>query len=272
MDTSLERKILSTFGNGPGTTLISILNDAGADDSWAGISVTATGAIQGATVEGTTSIATPSLSVTAGGAGSLSSIAAGALATFSLVSGSYSAGMTVSGSISQAAILGTSGAASLYLGGVEAAASSYTKRVYTKTGIADNSATAVVTVTVPNGNHAAMIRVTAMGTVGSTDAFESTAVAEAIIVLTRITGANVVAQVATVTLGGTAIATVSGGAALSAAPTIGVSSITGAVGADNTFTINITVNDSGGVGSNTAILVTDLINSQGTGVTMAAAA
>lgn len=245
--------------------LVNELERLGSDGSGTFTTVTATGAIQGATIEGTTSITTPSHTVTAGGDGSLSLLASGALATFTLLSSPFSAGMTVSSALSQASILGSSGAASIYLGGVEAAASSVTKRVYTKTGIADNTATSVITVTVPNATHAAAIKLTILAINGP---FESSRCAEGLVILARKAGVNVVAAVASLALA--QIATVAAGTTLTLA--YGVSAVTGAVGASNTFDIQVTIDDSGNTATNQVIIVAELINSQGTGVSMAASA
>lgn len=133
------------------------------------------------------------------------------------------------------------------------------------TGIADNTATAVATVTVPNANHAAAIKVTILSSNGSTDAFESSRVATGTVVVARTTGANAVAAVST--LEGAQIATVSGGATHTLA--YGVSAISGAVGATNTFDIQVTIDDSGNLGSNQAVCVFELINAEATGVTIA---
>src|SRR5688572_15568475 len=69
-----------------------------------------------------------------------------------------------------------------------------------KTGIANNTATPILTVTVPNGNHAAGIRITLLGSLGTgTDTFESSRIAIGTIVLARQTGANVVATAVALT-------------------------------------------------------------------------
>lgn len=248
--------------------LYDAVNDVGVDGSWAGTSVTATGAIQGATVEGTTSITTPSLTVTAGGAGSLSSIAAGALATFSLVSGSYSSGMTVSGSLSQAAILGTSGAASLYLGGVEAAASSYTQRVYTKADFPDNVATAIITVTVPNAKHGGMLFLKIVATNGSGECVN---VGTGSVAICRsATDVATIVTAATIALTATAQDATVGADTNTLA--YAVSAVSGLATAPQTFSITLQLNDSGSSATNKAIVVAELINFEGTGITMAAAA
>lgn len=136
-----------------------------------------------------------------------------------------------------------------------------------KTGIADNTATDVITVTVPNGNHAGTIRLTFLSSNGSTDAFESSRTATGLVVLARTTGANVVATA--VALADAGIATVSGGETHTLA--YDLSSISGAVGATNTFTIRVTIDDSGNLGSNQVVVLAELINAEASGVTMAAA-
>jgi|CXWL01.1.fsa_nt_gi hypothetical protein len=136
-----------------------------------------------------------------------------------------------------------------------------------KTAIADNTATSVITVTVPNANHAAAIRLTLLATMSTgTDAFESSRVATGTIVLSRTTGANVVAAASTIAQA--QIATVSGGGTITLA--YGVSSVTGAVGATNTFDVQVTIVVTGTITDHRAIVLAELINSQATGVTMAA--
>jgi hypothetical protein len=150
----------------------------------------------------------------------------------------------------------------------EGSATTATSRIAKKTGIADNTATAVFTVTVPNGNHAAAIRVHAIGSSGGADAFESTATLEGNIVVARTTGANAVVTAAAAALTGTA--TVAAGAALTSFA-YGVSAVAGAAGATNTFDITVTINDSGNLGSNQCVMICELINAESSGVSMAAA-
>lgn len=151
--------------------------------------------------------------------------------------------------------------------GIGAAAAATSLRRLTKkvTGIADNTATDVVTVTVPNANHAATIRLLFLSSNGSTDAFESSRTAQGLVVLARTTGANVVATAAT--LADAAIATVSGGATHTLA--YDLSTITGAVGATNTFTVRVTIDDSGNLGSSQVVVYAELLNAEATGVTLA---
>lgn len=149
--------------------------------------------------------------------------------------------------------------------GAAAAASSLRRLTKKVTGIADNTATDVLTVTVPNANHAATIRLLFLSSNGSTDAFESSRTAQGLVVLARTTGLNVVATAAA--LADAAIATVSGGATHTLA--YGLSTITGAVGATNTFTIRVTIDDSGNTGSNQVVVYAELFNAEATGVTIA---
>lgn len=146
-------------------------------------------------------------------------------------------------------------------------ANTSTRRVFKTTGIADNTATAVVTVTVPNANHSGGLRITLVSSNGSTDAFESTRVAEGFISIARTSGADTVAVAAT--LGLTAIATVSGGATHTLA--YGVSAISGASSATQTFTVTVTIDDSGNLGSNQVLVQAELLNSESSGITIGAA-
>lgn len=150
------------------------------------------------------------------------------------------------------------------LGGVAAAATSALSLTKKVTSIADNTATDVLTVTIPNANHAAAIKLTFLSSNGSIDAFESSRVATGHVVVARTTGANAVAAVTAIA--DAAIATVSGGATHTLA--YGVSAISGAVGATNTFTIQVTIDDSGNTGSNQVVVIATLINAESTGITI----
>lgn len=165
--------------------------------------------------------------------------------------------------------LGVTGA--LVSGGTGAAgaAATVTRLVVKKTGIADNTATAMITVTVPNANHAAAIRLTILGTLGAgTDTFESSRCGEGLVVIARQVGANVVAAAATLALA--QIATVSGGATLTLA--YSVSAVTGAVGAANTFNIMVTLVVTGTITNHQCVVYAELLNAEASGITMAAAA
>lgn len=146
-------------------------------------------------------------------------------------------------------------------------ATQVTSRVIKKTGIADNTATDVITVTVPNANAAAAIRLTIVGSLGTgTDTFESTRVAVGTVVIARQAGANAVATAVALTNAG--IATVSGGGTLTLAYDLG--SVSGAVGATNTFTIRVTLVKTGTITDLQAVIFAEVINAEASGVTIAA--
>lgn len=149
--------------------------------------------------------------------------------------------------------------------GPSASATSVKRLLKKVTGLADNTATDVLTVTIPNANHAAGVKLSFLSSNGSTDAFESSRVAEGFVVLARTAGVATVAGVAALDLA--QIATVGGGATHTLA--YGVSAITGDADATQTFTVQVTVNDSGNVGSNQVVVVAELINAEATGVTIA---
>lgn len=133
------------------------------------------------------------------------------------------------------------------------------------TGIADNSATAVFTVTVPNANHAAGVEIFFLSSNGSTDAFESSRIAIGTVVLARTAGVDTVAVANALTNDG--IATVGSGATHTLA--YGVSAISGASSATQTFTVTVTIDDSGNTGSNQVVAIARLLNAEATGVTIA---
>lgn len=139
--------------------------------------------------------------------------------------------------------------------------------VVRKTGIADNTATDMITVTVPNGNHNGAIFLDIMAHLGTgTDASESTRVATGVISICRQTGATTVAVAST--LAQTAIATSAGGGTLTLA--YDVSAMTGAVGATQTFTIRVTLVVTGTITNHTAMIFARSLNSAASGLTMAA--
>jgi hypothetical protein len=137
-----------------------------------------------------------------------------------------------------------------------------------KTGIANNVATAVYTVTVPNGNHNAGLFLEIVAHLGAgTDASESTRVARGAIAIARQTGVATVAAAAT--LESATIATVATGGTLTLA--YGVSAMTGAVGATQTFTVTLTLVVTGTITNHTALVSATLLNSSAGGITIAAA-
>ncbi|MBA3768700.1 MAG: hypothetical protein H0W99_17320 [Acidobacteria bacterium] len=134
----------------------------------------------------------------------------------------------------------------------------------TTTAIPDATPTAIATVTVPNANHSAVLRILVAATLTGADAYESTRVVEYQVVLSRTTGANVVAAISAL-LGGQ-IATVAAGATLTSVLTL--SAVSGAVGASNTFSIMIT--NTGSVAQVSKVVAhIEVINMEATGVTVA---
>lgn len=156
----------------------------------------------------------------------------------------------------------------IFQGGNAGDAATLHRLIVKKTGIADNTATSVITVTVPNSENAAAIRLFIVASLGTgTDTFESTRCAEGAVVVSRKTGDNVVPAAATLTLA--QISTDSGGGTLTLA--YGVSSVTGAAGATNTFDIQVTLVKTGTITDLQCVVYAELLNAQAAGVTMAAA-
>ncbi len=154
--------------------------------------------------------------------------------------------------------------------GVAGAAQSRAEINKLVTAIANNTATATLTVTIPNGAHSAggkIILKGAAGAGGAIGADEFTALIEYDWTVTRTAGVNAVATLSTALL--TAItSSVAGGAT----PTIAaaLSAIAGAVGATNTFTFNVTINALTGSSTNhTCFCYAVLLNDNASGVSIA---
>lgn len=136
-----------------------------------------------------------------------------------------------------------------------------------KTGIANNTATGIIRVTVPNGNHNAAIALDLVAWLGTgTDASESTRYAFGSVVLARTTGVATVATAAT--LASAQIATVGSGGTLTLA--YGVSAMTGAVGVAQTFEIQVTLVVTGTITDHVCMFDAVLMNGKDAGVTIAA--
>lgn len=136
------------------------------------------------------------------------------------------------------------------------------------TAIADNVATAVLTITIPNAAHSGSVRVRVTGSAGaggSIGANEATATNEYIVTVTRTAGVNAVAGISSAYGGSTA--TVAGGNAVTV--TAAVSAVSGAVGATNTFTVNVTIARAAGTATNhTCLVYAQLMNANATGITI----
>ncbi len=135
--------------------------------------------------------------------------------------------------------------------------------------IADNTATACGTFTVPNAAHSAMARVHILGSLGAGGAIganEASGCVSYDLAITRTAG---VATVVTFSSAyGSAMANVAGAATITV--TAAASAISGAVGATQTFTLDVTINSGSGVSANhTAKVVVELLNANASGVTFA---
>jgi len=178
-------------------------------------------------------------------------------------------GTNMSAATTALTVTGAVGAGSRFIGTAANAAGAQREIVVRKTGIADNTATSIITVTVPNSEHNAAIFLDILAHLGTgTDLSESSRCATGAIVLARKTGVDTVATAATLTT--TQIATTSGGGTLTLA--YGVSSITGASSATQTVDIQVTLVKTGTITDLTAVVSARLLNSLATGVTMAASA
>lgn len=134
--------------------------------------------------------------------------------------------------------------------------------------IANATATTIGTVTVPNSAVAAAIRITvlaSLGAGGAIGAFECSAILDGSIVVARTAGVNAVFSAATAGL--TANQCVAGATTITLA--YDLSTVSGAVGAVNTFTIRATITRGGGSSANhTALVLFDVVNYQAAGITI----
>lgn len=138
----------------------------------------------------------------------------------------------------------------------------------TVTAIADNTATTVLTITVPNAAHSAMIHVILNGSLGAGGAIganEASATVTYDIVVTRTAGVNAVANAATAY--GAANAIVAGGTS-SITCTAALTAVSGAVGATNTFNFQVTIHRGNGAATNhTCQVSATTVNMNASGVT-----
>lgn len=158
----------------------------------------------------------------------------------------------------------------IYLGGTGIAGGAGVDALLTKTvtAIANNTATDVLTVTVPNAAHSATIPIiinASLGAGGAVGADECTATAYGQIVLTRTAGLATVATATT--LADTGSACVAGATTETLA--YAVTAMTGANSATQTFTVQITIARGGGSSTNhIAIIQADVLNANASGVTI----
>jgi hypothetical protein len=135
--------------------------------------------------------------------------------------------------------------------------------------IADAVATTCLTITVPNSAQSASIQIRVTGSLGAGGAIganEATATNTYLIALTRTAGVNATAAISAAF--GAAATAVAGAATVTC--TAAMSAVSGAVGASNTFTVNVTVTRSGGASTNhTCLVYAVLMNANASGITIA---
>jgi hypothetical protein len=138
----------------------------------------------------------------------------------------------------------------------------------TITGIAEATATSVVTVTIPNAANGAVIDlliVASLGAGGAVGQFEASAELHGSVVVTRTPGLATAAAAATAF--GTTSDSVVGGATITLA--YSVSAISGANTATQTFTIQVTITAGSGSSTNhSAIVRASCLNNQASGITI----
>ena len=159
-----------------------------------------------------------------------------------------------------------SGASPSATAGLASEAAKITKAV---TAIANAVATAVLTVTIPNASHSGVLRVrlaASLGAGGAIGANEASAGIAYDIAFARTPGVNAVAAIAAA-VGSTGSAAVAGADTITV--TAAVSAVSGAVGASNSFTINVTITRGGGGSSNhTCQVIAELLNANASGITL----
>lgn len=173
------------------------------------------------------------------------------------ITGTKTFSTVISTTITTAALTATSGAV---IGAATANAAGGLRDWTAKlTGVADNTATTLFEVTVPNANHAAAIELTFIASVNN---FHSSRVAKGLVVVSRDADDDTVAVVAALALeqiatGGTETLTLA----------YSVTAMTGDPNAEQTFNIQVTLNTSN---SSAAQVVANarILNSEATGITM----
>ena len=150
----------------------------------------------------------------------------------------------------------------LSINGAEGGAGVYSKIVIRKTGIADNSATAVVRFTIPNANHAAGFKVFGFVT---TDSGSRVGTFEQDIAISRVAGS--IAAHAGINREESARAN-SGGSGGDFTISTDLTQ-SGAASASNTLDYELTIDTTDGSSTN-AVIYVELLNFNSTGITMAA--
>lgn len=137
------------------------------------------------------------------------------------------------------------------------------------TGLLDTVATAVLTITVPNAQHAAIVDLefcAILGAGGAIGAGEATRISKYQLILARTAGVNLVATL-TAAIGG-AEAHVAGATSIATAVAT-LQAVAGAVGVANTVAILLAITKTGGASTNHVAVVRYNILGQNAGVTIA---
>lgn len=168
-------------------------------------------------------------------------------------------------------LMARGGANQMIFGGASAAAGAVTSRTEGNkavTAFSNGVAKSVLTVTIPNAQHSAVLEVEvqgAIGTGGAIGAGEAVATNTYKFNITRTAGVNAVVVASSAY--GAAAAAVAGATTVTA--TAAASSVSGAVGATNTFTVDVTITRGGGSSDNhTALIYYKLMNANTTGITV----
>lgn len=160
----------------------------------------------------------------------------------------------------------------LSVGGTGVAGAALVETFLTKTvtGFTDTVAKDILTVTVPNAKHHALIDIEVMAILGAGGAInpgESMIAAKYQVVLARTAGVNAVPAISSA-IGGQKCVVAGGNAMTSVVLTL--SAVSGAVGAANTFTVQAAITKAAGASDNhIAVVAARIVNANATGVTIA---
>ena len=176
---------------------------------------------------------------------------------------------SLTGSAGDAHIWRSGGNSLVFSGTALGTATSRTEGNKTVTAIANAAATDILTVTIPNAAHHAVLEIEVQGALGAGGAIgagSAMATNTYKIAIVRTAG---VATVATATAATHAVAVAVAGSETVTA-TAAVTAMSGAVGATQTFTVQITITRSGGSSTNHVCVVNyKLVNANASGITIA---
>jgi hypothetical protein len=165
-------------------------------------------------------------------------------------------------------VLGRGGAAQLVFNGSAGGVTTTTTFVKATSAIADATGTPTITVSIPNGAVSGSVKVTLAGSLGAGGAVganEASGTVAYDIAVTRTAGVNATAIISAAY--GSAMTNEAGAATITV--TAALSAISGAVGAVNTFTVNVTITKGGGASANhTCVTSALLINANASGITL----